>query len=1074
MQAAGVNTANLDSAQRDVQASIAGVAGEAQNLGKNLGTVSAATLDAGEKAETAGGLFATLRSHLGEIVTIAAAVELALKGIEFTGESLKGAEQVEASLSRVQALAAGAAGQFDNLEKAVDEAARSVNVSTQTSAQGLAALAAQGLTADQAIKALVPTLQLAKIAQEDVGTAAADVATVIKAYGTSAADTASVVDKLTAASHGAAGGLGEISAAAARLAPDAKSIGLSFDDVVSVLGLLASRGVEGERSLEGLRTLFQQLQNPTSELRGDLLALGDGTSSFAKAITALGQNTPLAKEALNNLDGSARSLVQALVQAGPGALQTFNAGLQTTTGFASKTAAAFDNNLLGAATRFGHAVDDLGEQLVKPILGPFTDELTTLAKKLDDFAGSPDFEAIRDSVKTMATDAARALDEFLGSIDWKSFAQNAETALAGLGKTLEKLAQSASTIGTVVGKASDVVGTAFHGIGAAVDTLVAAGAKVVDVGVDIAQGGASIAVGSKQAQQGLEGLHAAVESVGDEATQQASEHLQAAGSDIRDLAGAAQDAAGATTAQGEAAAAATPDIAAHAAASKGAADASSCWPTISNWFLSTSTRRAQRTGDRAFVNHLADAVDNLGGGPLQTAKKALADASKAFADLNASGAATPEQLDIVSAAVIKASADLQKLQVNAQGSGEALTTAFGKLGVASQADLQIALTKVQGYFDTIKAGSDQSAAGIANVANAFLASAQKQLAISALLDQATQDQTRRTLESQAADLGLSDKLQQLENQADKTGKALSTIVRFDHRTICRAACSVLPIPDKMQRFARRRQQRGAGSPRRDDRLRRARDRSVADFDQALVNARAQFSAVSDAAARAFDSHLVTDFFDTFDSTGAGFSRVIDAMNSATSEVNAQLTAQRTQLQGEIADINSLGTASNQGFGSFGTNADAAAAKMKNLSDLIAQGKLNAGLLGQEELQPLQQALDAATQRAQQLSDTLKQAVDSFNQTSADLQDALDQEAGNLEAIEDRRHQKALDNIKAEAQAAGKLNSQQYQQDVANENALHALKLKNLQTQNQSGGSGGSSGGGSPTLVPVTDQRRPVD
>ena len=90
-------------------------------------------------------------------MTIAAAVELALKGIEFTGESLKGAEQVEASLSRVQALAAGAAAQPETFEKAVDEAARSVNVSTQTSAQGLAALAAQGLTADQAIKALVPT-----------------------------------------------------------------------------------------------------------------------------------------------------------------------------------------------------------------------------------------------------------------------------------------------------------------------------------------------------------------------------------------------------------------------------------------------------------------------------------------------------------------------------------------------------------------------------------------------------------------------------------------------------------------------------------------------------------------------------------------------------------------------------------------------------------------------------------------------------------------------------------------------------------------------------------------------------
>lgn len=229
LEAAGVNTKNLDAAQREVQSSIGDVAAAATTLGTNMGTVAVATEEAGEKAAQTGTLFGALRDHLGEIITIAAAVEIALKGIEFGSESLKGAEQVEASLSRVKALAGDAAQSFGDLDEAVEQAAKAVNVTTQQSAAGLSALVAQGLTANQAIAALIPTLQVARIANEDVATAAGQVAEALKAYNVPAEQAAEIVDKLTAASKGAAGGLAEISSASGKLAPDAQAIGLSFD-----------------------------------------------------------------------------------------------------------------------------------------------------------------------------------------------------------------------------------------------------------------------------------------------------------------------------------------------------------------------------------------------------------------------------------------------------------------------------------------------------------------------------------------------------------------------------------------------------------------------------------------------------------------------------------------------------------------------------------------------------------------------------------------------------------------------------------------------------------------------------
>ena len=51
------------------------------------------------------------------------------------------------------------------------------------------------------------------------------------------------------------------------------------------------------------------------------------------------------------------------------------------------------------------------------------------------------------------------------------------------------------------------------------------------------------------------------------------------------------------------------------------------------------------------------------------------------------------------------------------------------------------------------------------------------------------------------------------------------------------------------------------------------------------------------------------------------------------------------------------------------------AKMSSLAELIREGKYQAGLLGQADLAPLEPALEASAQRAQQLADQTKQAVD---------------------------------------------------------------------------------------------------
>src|SRR6185369_9589803 len=440
-----------------------------------------------QKSEEAGNAFEFLKKHMAEIVSVAAAVEIAFKGIEFGKESLKNAEDVESSLSRVRALAGDAAQQFGDMQKAVEKAAQAVNVTSQTSASGLAALVSTGLSAKNAIDALVPTLQLAKIANIDIAQAAELVGKQLDAFHLPASDAQKVVDELTQASHGASGGLGAMSSAAAQLAPDAKALGLSFTDTVSILGLLSSKGLDAEKSTRGLRTIFQELQDPTSKLRGELGTLGDYTGDFDKAITALNGNTPRAHQALLTLSGSSRTLVEVLGQAGPEALAKFNAGLQQTEGVAERAAKILDDNLKGASTRFGLAIEQIGEKLARPVLEPFKQELEKLAEKLNAFADTPKFKEIEAKVGELATKAAAAIDKFINNFDWDAFLSDGTDALDGVSKALTELADNATAAASAINKTFEAIGGTYHAAAAVVDGAVGQLAKAGDVIVDIAQ-----------------------------------------------------------------------------------------------------------------------------------------------------------------------------------------------------------------------------------------------------------------------------------------------------------------------------------------------------------------------------------------------------------------------------------------------------------------------------------------------------------------------------------------------------------------------------------------------------------
>lgn len=379
-------------------------------------------------------VISSLKDSLGELTVIAGTIGAALGAIKLGKDAIIGASQVETSLVRVSALASGAKEEFDKLEQKVTEAARAVNVSSQISAGAAAALAEQGQSTSEIFESLIPTLQLSKIGVLDVAEAAGIVDDALDVFGESAGNAQHVVDALTVASKGSKEGLAGLSKALSAVGPLAIELGLSFDRTVSILGVFAQNGISAEKAAKGLRTIFADLQEPTSILRESLAKLGDNSSDFGTALRTLATSGDRGLIAIRGLDTAQQSLISFLVQQGLPKINDFAKSIAGAGGAAETTAKKLDDNLTGAFKRAENSFGILSEELVKPILSPLKDELLVLSKAFDDFSKTDAFRNLQAGLKAFVEAGIASITEFGNSIDFASAGQK----IAEFGETSKK------------------------------------------------------------------------------------------------------------------------------------------------------------------------------------------------------------------------------------------------------------------------------------------------------------------------------------------------------------------------------------------------------------------------------------------------------------------------------------------------------------------------------------------------------------------------------------------------------------------------------------------------------------
>lgn len=237
-----------------------------------------------------------------------------------------------------------------------DLAARTVFTAAEAS-EALVQLGMSGLTVQESITALEPTLKLASIGMLDFGKTADLVTNIMQGFQLSAADIPRIADVLASAVTSSNATVEQMANAMSYAAPVAQSFGISLEAVAASMEVLHNAGIKSSRAGTGLRRILLSLYTPTVKGAEALAKLnvsmvdGEGkTKSFISVMKEVSAAVAAGK-------GSLEDLVAIVgVRAAPAFLQLVKASGSATDALTT----FYEANLLaaGAADTMQKTIED--------------------------------------------------------------------------------------------------------------------------------------------------------------------------------------------------------------------------------------------------------------------------------------------------------------------------------------------------------------------------------------------------------------------------------------------------------------------------------------------------------------------------------------------------------------------------------------------------------------------------------------------------------------------------------------------------------------------------------------------
>lgn len=379
-----------------------------------------------------------------------------IRGLE---EAVRRSIDFEKSMVRLAALSAESADQIGTLAEKymmlAEIASVRLNVGLNEAGQALDALVRAGLSSDEAMKALIPTIQLAAIEGENFRTAAASVVQVLAQFGLSGSQAGRVVDVLVAASREGIGTATDFANGLAKVGAQASIVGLSLEDTTALLVALERRFGSAEMAGTHLSRLLNELTEAAEKFGVEtsnreplevLMAIIDKVRSLRGQYVELERIT-------TGLNIRTRRTLAMFARMRPEEFEEIRAAIERM-GQAQETYNAMMDTTAGKVDKLGSAWDRLIQSVVRTVSGPLTAAFQAWADILT--VGGWRFEAIfGDKAKAAMMAFARAAQDVGkqtedGIIAWSSALDEGIDLFKQAGYSMEDIAKIAIDLGLIM------------------------------------------------------------------------------------------------------------------------------------------------------------------------------------------------------------------------------------------------------------------------------------------------------------------------------------------------------------------------------------------------------------------------------------------------------------------------------------------------------------------------------------------------------------------------------------------------------------------------------------------------
>lgn len=380
------------------------------------------------------------------------------------GDAVTGAASVEDALTRVNTITAATVEEQKALQDAVRGAVEGTRFSAEEAAGALVLLAEDGFSAKEAVDQLGSVLQFAQANAQSAAAAAGGLGAVLDTFGEKPAVIGELADTLTAVAIGAGTSTKALQEGLSGVGVSAEQAGLSLNDTIGYLGLLASRGIEGGAAVGNFNKIIREISDPASKAGEALATLGLQGAEFAVVLQRLGTDSAAAETVLSALGKKPREALRVLLSEGGGDLGKFRDIIKQATGSTKDASDALNNTFAGALARVTNQLAQVRDDLLTPILKPLAVEFQSFSAQLADFAKTEQFALIVEQFRLFATSAIQYVGDAVRSFDFTKAVEAVRAFAESTVDLFTSVEHSLATIAKAVDDTAKIISDTYQGL----------------------------------------------------------------------------------------------------------------------------------------------------------------------------------------------------------------------------------------------------------------------------------------------------------------------------------------------------------------------------------------------------------------------------------------------------------------------------------------------------------------------------------------------------------------------------------------------------------------------------------